>query len=100
RQQQRQRDADNRRGNSRPLRRLKMSDQRHRATPWLHWQLSDRNCTGTVVRLTPTAVITAGAAALPQTQVTGTTGASSTTAGRSVSTLSLIRPLARLPKVM
>ena len=33
-------------------------------------------------------------------EVTGTTGASSTTAGRNVRILSLITPLARLPKVM
>src|SRR5437867_12989082 len=41
-----------------------------------------------------------GTGANPQIQATGTIGASSTTAGRSESTLPLIAPLTRLPKVM
>lgn len=52
-----------------------------------------------LVLFSPLSVIRWGAAACLQTQLTGTRGRSSTTAGLSVSVLPLRVPLARLPKV-
>ena len=51
------------------------------------------------VRFSPLTVILSGTGAKPQIQATGTTGASATTAGRSVRTFPLIWPFARLPNV-
>src|SRR5260221_13832718 len=73
------------------LRRLRLRDQLPR-------HLSGSRFCGIVVRFMPLAVILAGTGAKPQIQVIGTTGASSTTAGRSVSTLPRIWLLARVPK--
>jgi hypothetical protein len=63
-------------------------------------QIRGRYWVGSVVLSVPLTIILSGACALAQTQVTGTTCASSTTAGRKESTLPLIELLARLPKVM
>jgi hypothetical protein len=61
--------------------------------------LIGRKFFSTPVRFEPWTVILSGGRALPQTQATGTTGASSTMAGRSGSVLPLMAAVAWLPKV-
>src|SRR3990167_1739807 len=63
-------------------------------------QFTGRWAVGMSVLSVPSAFILSGALAWPQTQTTGTMGASSTTAGRRVSVLPCRAPLARLPNRM